>query len=111
GGKLLWTASGGVRFCDALAFSADGKTLVTGGAIYKETNAHSGVFAETTLWDTATGKVLRKLDEGNGSVCAMAFALGGSRPAIVSDSLRLYDPSKGTMLGQFRNPADPAQNR
>jgi WD40 repeat protein len=104
-GKLRWTVSGEVDHCRALAFSPDGKILATAGAVRKELNGSSTVFAETTLRDTASGKVIRKLERGG----PMAFGLRGSRLAIAGDGIRLYDPSRGAMLQHFRVPEDPFQ--
>jgi WD40 repeat protein len=108
-GKLQWMASGEVDSCRALAFSGDGKILATGGAVRKGLNGSSTMFAETTLWAAATGKVLRKLEGGTGHVHALAFALRGSRLAIVGGGFRLYDPSSGAALQQFQVPDDQFQ--
>lgn len=58
-GKQLWRSAGYLEGVLSIAFSPDGKTLVSGGEYFhREKGDRHG---EIKLWDTATGKILREL--------------------------------------------------
>jgi WD40 repeat protein len=72
----------------ALAFTADGKTLAVARAAVIE------------LWDVATGKEIRPADGHIGAISAVAFADGGSIVATAGAdaTIRLWDPATGREL-------------
>lgn len=74
-GKLLHRLTGSLRQVNAVAFSPDGSTLVTG---------ESGDAAESTLklWNSSTGEFLGNMAEARGYVVRLAFAPKGPFLAV-----------------------------
>jgi WD40 repeat protein len=70
-----------------LAFSPDGKSLVTAGMSNK-----------VTFWDVATGKPSRTIDIPSSNVSALAFSRDGKVLALgcENSTVRLIDPQTGT---------------
>ncbi|HEX4130988.1 MAG TPA: protein kinase [Pirellulales bacterium] len=95
GKKEKFTLTGHTAGVWALAFSPDGKTLVSGAAYGT---------ADTTvrLWDTATGKQ-RLLITRKDAVLAVAFSPDGKTLATDSGetdrTIRFYDPATGVETG------------
>ncbi len=75
----------------SVAYSPDGKTLVSG--------SHSG---PVRVWDAATGKELRVL-RNTGGVCALAVSPDGTRVAVGNwdRSVKLWDLNTGAQLRQL----------
>jgi WD40 repeat protein len=79
-GKLLRNSEQDMGFASSVAFSPDGRRLLTGGAY--ETNE------SLNLWDTATGKLLRAFKTKDG-VFSVAFSPDGRK--VVSAGGRAID--------------------
>jgi WD40 repeat protein len=82
----------------ALAFAPGGKELVVGGV------------HEATIWDAATGKLIRRIPDLPARIHALAFSPDGSKLLIGGGSPGEYgeatvldpaDPAKRTVLGVF----------
>jgi RNA polymerase sigma factor (sigma-70 family) len=77
-----------------VAFSPDGRLLAVGG--WRGT---------TGLWDVATGKLLRRLDDPSKVVGALAFSPDGRMLATGGDAVRLWELATGrlraTMVGHL----------
>jgi WD40 repeat protein len=56
-GRQLWTQGAESAWVESLAFSPDGKTLASCGAAERNTQA-----GRVVLWETATGRVLRRME-------------------------------------------------
>jgi len=76
---------------NAVAFSADGRTLATG--FLSDPNVR--------LWDAATAAPRPVLSTGQYDVTGMAFRPGGSLICLQQDKLTLRDGSTGRMLHRF----------
>src|SRR6516162_3403221 len=84
------TGEGGVN---SVAFSPDGKVLVSGG--WDDT---------IRLWDVTTGKELRKIDAHKAMVGRVVFSPDGKILASrggLDGTVRLWDPTTGTQLQKF----------
>src|SRR5262249_25492881 len=76
----------------SVAFSPDGKTFAGGG--------HGG---DVFLWDTATGKLKKKLDEPSLAVLCLAYSPDGSILAATNDQaeVMLFDAKESKLLGKI----------
>jgi RNA polymerase sigma factor (sigma-70 family) len=97
----------------ALAFTPDGNTLVGGGNITTPDPDHQAGLV--TLWDVATGQIIRALEGHRGGVHAVAIAPDGktiasggdgpirSVPGVtrVVSEVRLWDIATGRLLWTF----------
>jgi WD40 repeat protein len=72
--KELWTAKSAARFTESIAYSPDGKQILTGG--YGEPKPDQGTKGVAHLRDAATGKVIRAFELAEG-VEAVAFCPDG----------------------------------
>ncbi len=92
-GTHLRTLKGHTEMVRTLAFSSDGKTLVSGSD-------------DDTLrtWDTNTGRMLRKLSGHSNDVKSVAFSRDGKMLASGSKdaSVRLWDAETGRFLPTLR---------
>ncbi len=79
---LLATVEAGPGNADALAFSADGRLLASGGE-----------HAQVTLWDALTGVELLKLPRQESPIYDLAFEPAGSHLAIcgVEEQITVWD--------------------
>ncbi|MBL9084098.1 MAG: PD40 domain-containing protein [Planctomycetales bacterium] len=86
----------------ALAFSPDGKELAIGG------------YYEITIWNTADGKLLRRIKDVEQRTFGLAYSADGKLLAAaggtpgVSGEAALYDPAKGTVVRRLGTMADVA---
>ncbi|MFA7242764.1 MAG: pentapeptide repeat-containing protein, partial [Sulfuricellaceae bacterium] len=83
---------------NCIAFSPDGSTIATASS---DNSAR--------LWDTASGKELRRFDGHGSTVFSIAFSPDGSSIATASDdnSARLWDTASGKELRRFDVHGDP----
>ena len=79
----------------ALAFSPDGRTLVTGGADHT-----------IRLWDVGTGRERRRLSEGYESDPQIAFSRDGALMALAADAgIELWETKSDTKISVCRPPS------
>jgi WD40 repeat protein len=88
-GKELWTRGGHTGAVGALAFSADGKTLASGGGRFD---------GKVKLWDVASGKDLGTLGVEAEIVYSVAFAPKAATLAVCSNTL----PGKSVGPGRWQ---------
>jgi WD40 repeat protein len=89
--RQLWSFAGHRGDGESLAFSPDGKWLVSGGG---EQFASRG---EARLWDSATGQVIRTFSGHTAPVTAAVFSPDGNRLVTASRdrTLRVWDLATG----------------
>jgi len=81
-----------------IAFAPDGKWLAT-----------AGYDGEILLWETATGRQVRRLEGARGTVWTLDYAPGGERLAAAGEDgkVRVWNPADGrlllTLAGHERN--------
>jgi WD40 repeat protein/serine/threonine protein kinase len=77
----------------SMAFSPDGKRLVTGGKEYT-----------VKIWDVETGDLLNKLSGHNGDVYTVAFSPDGRLVASAGEdsTVKVWDSRTGDLLRSFR---------
>jgi WD40 repeat protein len=95
-GRLLRTLRGGKRNLLSLALSADGRRVLAGGQD-----------AQARLWDAQTGKLLWTTDEGVIPIGSVALSEDGTRAVTSSESLKLWDVEKGSLLAEFSGGPEP----
>ncbi|KAL5313288.1 hypothetical protein ACEPPN_019021 [Leptodophora sp. 'Broadleaf-Isolate-01'] len=85
----LQTLEGHTGWVSSVAFSADGKQVVSGS-----------LDRTVRLWDTATGALLQTLEGHIQSVCSVAFSPDGKQVVSGSDggTVRLWDAITGAVL-------------
>jgi len=87
-GKLLVTVTHPLQI-ETIAFSPDGRRLVTAGGVMK-------------VWDSSDGREIRTLDPGEKSNCTwIAFSADGKRLASAGNLgvVHYWDVDKGTQIG------------
>src|SRR5437762_223993 len=99
GSKELHHVRGRAKPALGVAFAPDGKTFAAGYGDWQDPRRDmtgGGVF----LWDAATGKVVRELQDRVAPVQAIAFAPDGKALAAVTlnSSVLLWDPATGKSL-------------
>src|SRR5262249_55047968 len=84
--------SGHTKWVGCVAFSPDGRQLVSGG---EDNTIH--------LWDLATGVLVRTIPGHRGRVVQITFSPDGTQLASVGEdkSVRLWDPKTGLELATF----------
>lgn len=100
-GELRRSPAGHAEWICSLAFSPDGKSIASGACEWGFHRGHDwirpggndGEPCEWKLWDVASGKLLRSVDE-RGRMLSLAFAPDGKSLACsIGKELRLYDLS------------------
>jgi len=87
------TLPGSPCVCCATAFSADGKLLATaGGHLWIAEHRFTG---EVTVWDVATGAVVRTLHSRGGALNFAAFSPDGTRFASGDVNIEMWDVDTG----------------
>src|SRR5262249_25565077 len=107
--------AGGVAFArvpfvagPSMAFSPDGKTLAAAG---HDADAPKGAVT-IKLWETATGKELRRIANKDADTQALAPAFSPNGKLLAwaktDGTIRVADPATGKELHQFKSPGKDA---
>jgi WD40 repeat protein len=111
-GALQKSLSMDDRVALKIAFAPDGKSLAGAGGHWVNVGGGTQQVSEVFLWDTHTGKVLRRLTDLRPWLRCLAYApdgkvlaTGSSGPILqkgslswVSSEIRLWDPQTGRLL-------------
>jgi WD40 repeat protein len=91
-GKVRHRLKARVPFLQAVAISADGKTLAAGGD------------SPLVMWDLSTGRLVREFTESGEDICSVAVSPDGKVVASGhrDESIRLWDVATGKRLGRLR---------
>jgi len=88
---------------DSIAWSPDGKSLVSG-------SARNGTIHTIRVWDPATGKVVREWDSGQGATPWLQFLPDGTLMSGPGEhgTIRFWDINSGKLLRESRAAGGPA---
>ena len=96
-GKKLHDLKGHTKTIFAVAYSPDGKTIVSGS-----------VDGTAKIWDAQTGREERTLQKSQSTIGAVVFSPDGKRLLTVSgDVANLWNVGDGRLLREFKGFSDP----
>ncbi len=96
-GRQLHALGGHKGRCTCVAFSPDGKRLVSGDRYYNRTGQQEG---RLCIWDVESGKRLREIRGTNGDIRRVLFTPDGRYLLAAAFGVHIYDADTGRLVGQ-----------
>ena len=111
-GEQTLTFEGHQGARDAIAFSPDGKKIVTSGGEQYDSDAKSFRLGGMVFWDAATGQELMSLTGHTAVINSVAFSPDGTRIASASDDhvVKVWDVASGQEIATFKGHSDSVKS-
>ena len=100
-GRERHTLVGHRAMCTCVAFSPDGKQLVSGDEYYKATAMPGD---SLRVWSHADGKLVRKIGNTRDSIQRVLFTHDGRHILAAADGVHIYDADTGKLVGEPLQP-------
>jgi WD40 repeat protein len=97
-GRELHAVVGHESECHCVAFSPDGKRLVSGDDYINPKNNHFE--GNLYIWDVEAGKLLRVIRGTSGAIQRVLFTRDGRQVVAAADAINIYDAETGERVGE-----------
>jgi len=95
--------SGHLDAPQAIAFTSDGKRMVSSGTYYKYVDGQQKNFSQVLVWDAESARQIGRVDDLAGTALSMALAPDGSQALMDLDGATVVDLKSGQIARSFRH--------
>jgi WD40 repeat protein len=96
-GRVRHTQASHEAGCTCIAFSPDGKRLVSGGAFRNPMGRQRE--GRLCIWDAEAGKLIREIRGIRGSIARVLFSREGRHVLAAAEGVHVYDAETGQLIG------------